>query len=124
MPVRAIRGAVDVAANTRDAICEATQRLLTAVCEVNGCGQQAIISVFFTQTVDLDADYPAAAARAMGWTEIPLLDAQELDIVGGMPRVIRVLVHVDLDMPRSDVRHVYLGATANLRPDLAAGPRA
>lgn len=116
--VRAIRGAIDVADNTREAIGDATRRLLTSVCETNGVDSSAIISVFFTQTVDLDADYPAAAARAMGWTDVPLLDAQELDVAGGMPRVIRVLVHVETDRARADIRHVYLGGAAGLRPDL------
>lgn len=118
MAVRAIRGAVDVAANTRDAISDATRRLLTAVCEANDLDASMIISVFFTQTTDLDADFPAAAARAMGWTDVPLLDAQELDVVGAMPRIIRVLVHVETDQPRVAIKHVYLGGAARLRPDL------
>lgn len=118
MPVRAIRGAIDVAANTREAIGAATARLLLAVCDANGVSPEAIISIFFTQTTDLDADYPAAAARALGWMDVPLLDAQELDIAGGMPRVIRVLLHVDTDRPRAEIRHVYLGQAAGLRPDL------
>lgn len=118
MPVRAIRGAIDVAANTREAIAEATQRLLRAVCDANGVGPETIVSIFFTQTTDLDADYPAAAARAMGWMDVPLLDAQELDVAGGMPRVIRVLLHVETDRARADIRHVYLGQASGLRPDL------
>lgn len=118
MPVRAIRGAIDVAANTSDAIVDATRRLLLALCEANGIGPSSIISAFFTQTIDLDAAYPAAAARSLGWMDVPLLDAQELDIAGGMPRVVRVLLHVDTEAPRSAIRHVYLGQTAQLRPDL------
>ena len=118
MPVRAIRGAIDVAANTREAIGAATQRLLRSLCEANAIDQTAIISVFFTQTVDLDADFPAAAARALGWTDVPLLDAQELDVAGGMPQVIRVLVHVETDRPRAEIQHVYLDNAVSLRPDL------
>jgi chorismate mutase len=118
VPVRAIRGATDVAANTRDAISDATRRLLTAMCDANGVSPDSIISAFFTQTIDLDADYPAAAARALGWTDVPLLDAQELDIAGGMPRVIRVLLHVETDRAKAGIRHVYLGQAATLRPDL------
>lgn len=118
MPVRAIRGAIDVAANTEEAIVDATRRLLVELCAANGIGPEAIISAFFTQTIDLDAAYPAAAARSLGWMDVPLLDAQELDITGGMPRVVRVLLHVDTDVPRAGIRHVYLGQTARLRPDL------
>lgn len=118
MPVRAIRGATDVAANTREAIGDAARRLLVAMCDANGVGPDTIISAFFTQTIDLDADYPAAAARALGWTDVPLLDAQELDIAGGMPRVIRVLLHVETERSKAGIRHVYLGQAATLRPDL------
>jgi chorismate mutase len=116
--VRAIRGAIDVEANTKEAIQDATARLLLEVCRANRIEPSAIISIFFTQTVDLTAAYPASAARQLGWTDIPLLDAQELEIADGMPRVVRVLVHVETDLARADIRHVYLGNAANLRPDL------
>lgn len=118
MSVRAVRGAVDVAANTPEAIAEATGRLLLAICEANDITEAAVISAFFTQTTDLDADYPAAAARALGWTDVPLLDAQELEVATGMPRVIRVLLHIESERGRDGIRHVYLGKAAGLRPDL------
>lgn len=118
VPVRGIRGAVGVTANTKEAIADATQSLLGQMCAVNHLDRSSIISVFFTLTADLDADYPAAAARAMGWTEVPLLDAQEIEVPGGMPRVIRVLMHVESTLERHEIQHVYLGQAKVLRPDL------
>jgi len=121
MSVRAIRGAIDVSCNTVEAISDATKRLLLAMCEANNLDPGAIISIFFTMTVDLTAVFPAAAARALGWTDIPLLDAQELEVGGGMPRVIRVLMHVESDRPRAGIQHVYLDGALALRPDLTRG---
>ena len=69
-------------------------------------------------TTDLNADFPAAAARAMGWTDIPLLDAQEMEVPGAMERVIRVLMHVESDLTRGEIAHVYIGTAEALRPDL------
>jgi chorismate mutase len=118
VPVRGIRGAIDVDANTADAIRDATQRLLSAMCAANGTAVTSVISAFFTVTTDLNAAFPAAAARALGWTDVPLLDAQEIEVPGSMPRVIRVLLHVETDQSRDDVEHVYLGRAVSLRPDL------
>jgi len=122
MSVRGIRGAINVSANTRTAIQEATTRLLIAMCEANQLDPSAIISAFFTVTTDLNAAYPAAAARALGWLDVPLLDAQEIEVPGGMPRVVRVLFHVESDAPRSRIRHVYLDEAVALRPDLPQAP--
>ncbi len=118
MPVRGIRGAVIAADNTKDAIASATQSLLRAMVTANRIDDRQIISIFFTVTTDLNADFPAAAARALGWTDIPLLDAQEIEVPGAMQRVIRVLMHVECDIPRAEIAHVYLGAADALRPDL------
>jgi chorismate mutase len=118
VPVRAIRGAIDVPANTAPAISDSTKRLLGAMCDANLLDPSAIISIFFTVTVDLNADFPAAAARALGWTDIPLLDAQEIEVPWSMPRVVRVLMHVESDIARADIRHVYLDKAVALRPDL------
>jgi chorismate mutase len=118
VPVRAIRGAIDVDRNTAAAIGDAAQRLLSAMCAANGVAITSIISAFFTMTTDLDAAFPAAAARAMGWTDVPLLDAQEIEVPGAMPRVIRVLLHVESDLGRHQIEHVYLGGAVSLRPDL------
>lgn len=118
MGVRGVRGAVTVADNTKDAIGGATQELLRAMLKANHIDTTQIISVFFTMTTDLNADYPAAAARAMGWTNIPLLDAQEMEVPGGMARVIRTLMHIETDKTHEQIVHVYLGAAAQLRTDL------
>lgn len=118
MAIRGIRGAITVDENTKDAISRATQALLHRMTADNRIDDASIISVFFTVTTDLNADYPAAAARAMGWTDVPLLDAQEMEVPGAMPRVIRVLMHVESDQPRAEIAHVYLGGAEALRPDL------
>lgn len=119
MAVRGIRGAIDIPENTEAAIEAATQKLLRQMLEANRLTPEWIVSIFLTATVDIDASYPAAAARKLGWTDVPLLDAQEIEVQGGMPRVIRVLMHVETELTRAQVRHVYLGNAANLRPDLA-----
>lgn len=118
MAVRGIRGAIDIPENTEAAIEAATQELLLQMLDANRLSPEWIISIFLTATVDIDAAYPAAAARKLGWTDVPLLDAQEIEVQGGMPRVIRVLMHVETELTRAQIRHVYLGNAANLRPDL------
>lgn len=118
MGVRGIRGAIDVAANSQEAISVATQRLLRDMVAANEIQHDQIISIFFTMTTDLNAAFPAAAARALGWTDIPLLDAQEMEVPGGMPRVIRVLMHVETHRTLAQIHHVYLEAAAALRPDI------
>jgi chorismate mutase len=119
--VFAIRGAVQAEENSRAAIKRATQWLLREMMKENALAIDDVISAFFTMTVDLNADYPAAAARAMGWSTVPLLDAQELEVPGGMPRVIRVLLHVRTTRAKADIRHIYVGAAEALRPDLHGG---
>jgi chorismate mutase len=78
-------------------------------------------SVFFTLTPDLTSAYPAQAARDMGWRGVPLLCTQEMAIRGGLPRIIRVLIHWNTHLPQEEIKHVYLGEATRLRPDLAAG---
>ncbi len=119
MAVRGIRGAIQVAENSAAAISSATQQLLRAMVEANDLKTESIASAFFTVTTDLNADYPASAARAMGWTQVPLLDAQEIEVPGTMPRVIRVLLHVETARTQAGIRHIYLGAAAKLRTDIS-----
>ena len=119
MTVRGIRGATTVAGNTREAILEATAELLEAVVRANGLRREDVASAFFTTTADLDAEYPAVAARAAGWTDVALLCGHEMNVPGGLPRCLRLLVHVNTDKPPSAIRHVYLREAAALRPDLA-----
>jgi chorismate mutase len=98
---------------------ERVGELLTAVMERNGLTAEDLISIWFTATPDLHSDFPAAAARKLGLVDVPLICAQELDIEGAMPRIVRILAHVETDRPRADVAHVYLGAAAALRKDIA-----
>jgi chorismate mutase len=107
-----------VDANERLAILEATAELVRAVLDRNQIEPEHLISVVFTATPDLTADFPAYAARAMGITDVPLLCATEIDVPGAMPRVVRLLAHVESDRPRADLRHVYLRGAAALRTDL------
>lgn len=118
MPVRAIRGATQVDRDERDAIIEAAAELVRAVLERNTVDPADLISVIFTTTPDLTAEFPAYAARAIGITDVPLLCASEIDVPGAMPRVIRLLAHVESDRRRDDIRHVYLRGAQALRTDL------
>lgn len=118
MAVRAVRGAIQVDDDDRDQVLEATTELLTAVMERNALTADDLISVVFTATPDLTSEFPAYAARQMGITDVPLLCATEIAVPGAMPRVLRLLAHVETDRPRADVRHVYLRGAANLRTDL------
>jgi prephenate dehydrogenase len=118
--VAAVRGAVPVPANRAEDIIGATARLLTALLEVNRIDPGRIVSAIFTATDDLDADFPAHAARRLGWTDVPLLNAREISVPGAMRRVVRVLLTVNGVPPGERLRPVYLDAAAALRPDLAA----
>jgi chorismate mutase len=113
-----VRGAIQVDADERDQVLEATTELLTAVLERNAISSDDLISVIFTVTPDIRSEFPAYAARQMGITDVPLLCAREIDVPGAMPRVLRLLAHVETDLPRADVRHVYLRGAAGLRTDL------
>ncbi|MFM9367960.1 chorismate mutase [Streptomyces sp. Da 82-17] len=119
MAVRAVRGAVQLERDDARHMDEQVGALLTEVLRRNDLTQDDLISVWFTATPDLHSDFPAAAARNLGITDVPLICAQELDIEGAMPRVVRLLAHIESDRPRSEVAHVYLGAAAALRKDIA-----
>jgi len=119
MSTRGLRGAVQSDQDDPESIYEATRTLLQAICDRNpGLQPDDIASIFFTMTPDLTSAYPALAARQLGWVDAPLLCAKEIDVPGGLPRVIRVLIHWNIDLPQTEIRHVYLGAAAALRPDL------
>lgn len=117
--VRAIRGAITVDANTADDIVDGTRELLEHIVLNNHLTTDNIISAIFTVTPDLNAQYPAAAAREMGWHDIPLLCACEINKPEGLPKCIRVLLHVHSDKPKAEIRHVYLRKAVSLRPDIA-----
>lgn len=117
--LRGLRGATTAAANTSDAILAATEELLAALQEANGFAPQDVESAIFTSSPDLTADYPARAARRLGWTEVPLLGATEVAVPppAGLPRCIRVLLHFYTTTPPGALKHMYLRDAANLRPD-------
>jgi chorismate mutase len=116
--VRGLRGASSCAANTVEEINEVTQELLLAMLERNGLQHDDVISVLFTTSPDLTASFPAAAARGIGFGDVPLLCASEINVPGAMPLTVRVLLHAYTDRARSDLRHVYLRNTSSLRDDL------
>jgi chorismate mutase len=116
--VRGFRGASSCATNTADEIVEVTQELLLAMMERNALSHDDVISVLFTTTPDLTASFPAAAARGIGFGDVPLLCASEIDVPGAMPLTIRVLLHAYTERQRSELRHVYLRNTSSLRDDL------
>ncbi len=117
--VRAIRGATQLDTDEREHLLAGVAELLTEILERNELSTDALISMVLTSTPDLRSEFPALAARQLGIGDVPLLCAQELDVEGAMPRVVRVLVHAELDRPRADLRHVYLRGAAALRLDLA-----
>jgi len=121
MPVRGIRGAIVVDQDQSETVLAATRELLQAICAANPLLQPGdLASAIFTVTGDLTSIYPAQAARQLGWVHVPLLSAREIDVPGGMPRCIRVLLHWNTDLPQAEIQHVYLGAAASLRPDLGS----
>jgi chorismate mutase len=119
MVVRAIRGAVQVAANEREAILDGTTELVTEVITRNDLRTDDVISVIFTATPDLTAEFPALAARKIGFHDVPLLCTTEIDVPGALPRVVRLLMHVDTDRSRPEIHHVYLRGATALRLDIA-----
>ena len=121
MSVRGVRGATVAEANTPEAILGAARELLNAILEANPEMQTSdIASVLFTVSDDLDAAYPAQAARQIGWEQVPLMCAREIPVPDGLPSCIRVLLHWNTQLPQSAVRHVYLGTASRLRPDLSS----
>jgi chorismate mutase len=117
MKLRALRGAITVEENEADAILSATEELVRAVMERNSLEAEQMVSCIFTCTNDLDAEFPAVAARGLGLSSVPLLCAREIDVPGALPRVIRLLLHCYAD-PTSEPRHVYLREAESLRRDL------
>jgi chorismate mutase len=117
--LRALRGAITVDANDRDAILDGTEELVRAVMERNSLAPDDIVSCIFTLTGDLDAAFPAEAARRLGLSSVPLLCAREIDVEGALPRVIRLMLHCYAD-DGAPLQHVYLRDAVSLRRDLEA----
>lgn len=119
MPVRGLRGATSCAENTREAILSATRELLQEVLRVNGIAEYGeIVSILFTTTPDLNATFPAEAAREIGMQDVPLLCAREIDVPARLPRCVRLLMHLNTDKKQTEMVHVYLREAKSLRPDV------
>ncbi len=118
MAVRAVRGATQLDSDTREQMLDRVAEMVRGVMESNDITVDDFISIIFTSTSDLTSEFPAYAARILGFHDVPLVCARELEIEGSMPRVVRMMAHVETDLPRADVTHVYLHGAANLRRDL------
>jgi chorismate mutase len=119
MSVRAIRGAVQVEENSASAIATGTKELLSEILRANALEVTQIISVLLTATPDLNAAFPAAAAREVGFESTPLLCAVEIDVPGALPRVVRAMVTVETELSLPEITHIYLGGAKALRRDIA-----
>lgn len=116
--LRAIRGAIQVEHDQPKLVHGAAATLVSAVLDWNQLTPSQLISIIFTMTPDLLSAFPAAAIRTMGITDVPMMSATEIGVPNALPRVIRVMVHVETARDRAEVRHPYLGAAARLRPEL------
>lgn len=119
MAVRAIRGAIQLESDQRDHLIESTRELLEKVIEANNLDSGHLISIIFTATPDITSEFPALAARSLGLGDVPLMCAVEMNVPHALPRVIRLMAHVETDAPRADIRHIYLRGAVKLRLDIA-----
>jgi len=117
--MRGVRGATTAEANTREAILAATRELLCAMIEANNIQPDDVASAIFTTTIDLNADYPALAARALGWHDVALMCMHEMNVPHGVKQCVRILLHWNTDVAAQAVKHVYINGAVNLRPDRA-----
>ena len=117
--VRAVRGAIQLDVDEREHVLSSTRELVSSVLEANSLTKDDVISIMFTATPDVRSEFPAVAARELGLGDVPLMCTQELDIVGAMPLVIRLMAHVNTTLSREQITHVYLRGAATLRRDLA-----
>jgi chorismate mutase len=117
--VRAVRGAVQVDVDEREEVLARTRDLVSEVVRANDLALEDFISIIFTSTADLVSEFPAVAARELGMGDVPLMCARELEIAGSMPRVIRLMAHVETTRTRGEVKHVYLNGAQALRCDIA-----
>jgi chorismate mutase len=118
MFLRGIRGATVAQENSKEAIKTETMELLKAIFEANHVKAEDVGSIFFSVTQDLDAEFPAVAAREMGYKDVPLLCMNEIDVPGALAKCIRVLVHVNTEKMQKEMKHVYMKDAVKLRPDL------
>jgi chorismate mutase len=118
VPIRALRGATTVDEDTAEQVTERTVALLREMLERNGVDHDDLVSILFTATDDIRSVFPATAARTIGLGDVPLICARELDIVGGTPRCIRIMAHLESDISKAELRHIYHHGAKNLRDDL------
>ena len=119
---RGVRGATTADSNTREDILAAARQLLALMIRLNGIDKTDVASAVFTTTRDLDAEFPALAARQLGWLEVPLICTHEISVPGSLPRCVRILVHWNTPKPQDAIRHVYIKDAVRLRPDLCDLP--
>jgi chorismate mutase len=119
---RGVRGATSADSNSRDDILTATRQLLALLIRINGIRPEDVGSAIFSLTRDLDAEFPALAARQLGWLDVPLLCTYEVDVPGSLRRCVRVLIHWNTDKPQHEIRHVYVKDAERLRPDISKLP--
>jgi chorismate mutase len=119
---RGVRGATTADENSREAILTATRQLLALLIRTNGIRSEDVGSAIFTTTAELDAEFPALAARQLGWLDVPLMCGHEISVPGSLPRCIRVLVHWNTEKPQREIRHIYIKGAEQLRPDLCDLP--
>ena len=120
MLVRGIRGATTVEANTKEAILEAAAELLSAIVDANQVQHDHVASIIFSTSPDLTAEFPAVAARNLGWTDVALMCGHEMGVPGSLPKCLRILMHVNTEQGLADIKHIYLRGARALRPDLVA----
>ena len=118
MWVRGVRGATVANANTKEAIIDATREMLLKLVQVNGIEAEDVASAFFSTTRDLNAEFPAIAARQIGWKDAALMCMHEMDVPNSLPMCVRVLVHWNTTKRANEIRHVYMNGAEKLRPDL------
>lgn len=116
--VRGIRGAITVSKNEAETIINDTKKLLLKMMEENNFKKEDVISIFFTMTKDLNAVFPASAARELGWKYVPVICSVEVDVPGSLSSCIRILMHVDTNLKQEEIKHVYLKEAKELRNDL------
>jgi chorismate mutase len=115
--VRGVRGASTVSQNTKEDIVQETKGLLASMVSDNGINAEDIASILFTLTPDLNAEFPAVAAREMGFSDVPLICAAEIPVSGSLASCVRILIHWNTDKPATDIQHIYIKGAATLRPD-------
>ena len=122
MPCRGVRGATTADSNSRDDILTATRQLLALMIHINEISPDDVASAIFSSTVDLDAEFPALAARQLGWLDVPLICTHEINVPGSLGLCVRILLHWNTDKGQDEVTHVYTREAIRLRPDLSELP--